>query len=268
MPSCALPARGLTVAYDESGRGLPIVLVHAFPQDRGMWQPQLAGLSDSARVLAPDLPGFGESAPAPLTIDSMADVVAEFITTLGIAKAVVGGLSMGGYIAMALARRHANKLAGLILADTRADPDDPTARGNRDKAIALTKEKGVPALFETMLPKVLSDQTRNTKPDVVERVKSLAARQSVEGVTAALAALRDRPDANSGLSAIKVPTLVLVGEFDAVTPPLAAANMSVQIPGSKLIHIPGAGHLSNVENPTAFNDAVRKFVKEVSEQPK
>ncbi len=266
MPSCSLPARGLTIAYDESGRGLPLVLVHAFPQDRGMWQPQLAGLSDSARVIAPDLPGFGESSPAPFTIDSAADIVAEFITTLGIAKAVVAGLSMGGYIAMALARRQAQKLAGLILADTRADPDDATARGNRDKAIALTREKGVAALFETMLPKVLSDLTRSTKPEVVAQVKSIAERQSVEGVTAALAALRDRPDANPALAEIKVPTLVIVGEFDAVTPPLAAANMSVQIPGSKLIHIPDAGHLSNVENPAAFTDAVRKFVKEVGER--
>jgi 3-oxoadipate enol-lactonase len=260
MPTCTLAARGLTLAYDDTGSGLPLVLLHAFPQDRGMWQPQLAALADSARVIAPDLPGFGQSPSAAFTIDGIADVVADFLDALAIPKAVVGGLSMGGYLAMAFARRHANRLAGLILADTRAEPDDDTGRANRDKAIALTREKGVAALFETMLPKVLSERTRDEKPDVVNLAKEIATRQSVEGVTAALAALRDRPDAHPGLAAIAVPTLVLVGEHDAITPPLAAATLAGQIRGSQLVHIPAAGHLSNLENPTAFNAAVKAFM--------
>jgi 3-oxoadipate enol-lactonase len=259
MPVCKLPS-ALTIGYEEAGSGLPLVLLHAFPLDRGMWQPQIAPLAGAARVVALDLPGFGESPSAPFTIEGVADVVAEFFAERKISKAVVCGLSMGGYVALALARKHADKIAGLILADTRAGVDDTTAKANRDKSIALATEKGSAALFDTMLPKLLSESTLGGKPDVVQCVKALAAKQPSASVVAALAALRDRPDANPGLKSIAVPTLVIVGEYDAVTPPLAAANLSAQIRGSKLVHIPGAGHLSNVENPEAFNAAVREFL--------
>jgi 3-oxoadipate enol-lactonase len=260
MSVCKLPG-GLSIGFDEAGTGVPLVLLHAFPLDRTMWQPQLSALADVTRVIAPDMPGFGESPAAPFTIEGVADTVAEFLAVLKIPKAVVCGLSMGGYVALALARKHAGKLAGLILADTRAGVDDTTAKANRDKAIATVNEKGPAALFEGMAPKVLSEQTHNTNPDVVARMKAIAARQPAASVVAALEALRDRPDANPGLKDIAVPTLVLVGEYDTVTPPLAAANLSAQIRGSKLVHIPGAGHLSNAENPDAFNAAVREFLK-------
>jgi pimeloyl-ACP methyl ester carboxylesterase len=259
MSLCTLPS-GPTIGYDDTGNGPVLVLLHAFPLDRQMWQPQLAGLASVARIVALDLPGFGESAPAPFTIESVADVVAEFLTALDVPKAVVCGLSMGGYVALALGRNHPERLSGLILADTRAGIDDTNIRANRTKSIALVQKQGTAALFETMAPKVLSDSTRAGKPDVLERVKALAVKQAAESVVAALTALRDRPDANPGLRNISVPTLVLVGEFDQVTPPLSAANLSAQIRGSKLVHIPGAGHLSNVENPDAFNAAVRAFL--------
>lgn len=259
MPVCQLPS-GLTIGYDEAGRGAPLVLLHAFPLDRGMWQPQLSPLSEVANIYAPDLPGFGESSTAPFTIDGVADVVAEFLVAQGIVKATVCGLSMGGYVALALARRHADKLNALVLADTRAGIDDSTAKANRDKSIVLVNEKGSAALFEGMLPKVVSEATRADNPELVSRLKEIAGRQSAASVAAALVALRDRPDANPGLKAIAVPTLVIVGEFDSVTPPLSSANLSAQIRGSQLVHIPGAGHLSNVENPDAFNAAVRGFL--------
>ncbi len=261
MSLCKLPS-ALTIGYDEAGSGPPLLLLHAFPLDRGVWQPQLDALKDVARVIAPDLPGFGESPAAPFSVEGVADVVAEFLAALAVPKAVVCGLSMGGYIALALARKHPQRLAGLILADTRAGVDDSTAKANRDKSIALVNEKGSAALFETMLPKLLSDAARAEQPELVTRLKEIAAKQAPASVTAALAALRDRPDANPGLKAIAVPTLVIVGEHDGVTPPLAAANLSAQIRGSKLVHIPGAGHLSNVEQPEAFNAAVRTFLGE------
>lgn len=262
MKTCNLPARGTTIAYDEVGSGLPVVLLHAFPLDREMWRPQLDALADLARVFAIDLPGFGASTSGEtFAVDNAADVVADFLDAVGVkGRAVVGGLSMGGYVALALARRHPNALAALILADTRAGVDDRTAKANRTKSIALVEVKGSAALFEGMLPKVLSEQTHATKPEVVDRLKSIAAKQPAASVVAALAALRDRPDANPGLKAVAVPTLVLVGEYDAVTPPLAAANLSAQIRRSTLVHIPGAGHLSNVENPDAFNAAVGGFI--------
>ncbi len=260
MPLCKLPASGLTIGYDEAGTGTPLVLLHAFPLDRGMWRPQLAALGEVTRVVALDLPGFGESAPTPFSIERAADVVAEFLAARDVPKAVVCGLSMGGYVALALARKHPDALAGLVLADTRAGVDDRTTKENRTKSIALVEEKGSVALFETMLPKVMSESALTGKPDLIERLKALAARQPAPSVVAALAALRDRPDANPGLKAITVPTLVLVGEYDAVTPPLSAANLSAQIRRSTLLHIPGAGHLSNVENPDAFNAAVCGFI--------
>jgi 3-oxoadipate enol-lactonase len=260
MPLCTWPTSGLTIGYDEVGSGTPLVLLHAFPLDRTMWRPQLDGLAGIARVIALDLPGFGESPAAPFTIEGVADVVAEFLTARGVTKPVVCGLSMGGYVALALSRSRGDDLAGLILADTRAGVDDSTTRANRTKSIALARDKGTAAVFEGMLPRVLSENTHAEKADVVASVKAIAARQPGASAAAALAALRDRPDANGGLKAIAVPTLVLVGEFDAVTPPLAAANLAAQIRGSTLVHIPGAGHLSNLENPDAFNAAVRAFL--------
>ncbi len=260
MPLCKLPG-GRTLAYDDTGSGTPLVLLHAFPLDREMWRPQVAALRESARVITIDLPGFGESpAIARFTIDDAADIVAELLGELKIPKAVVCGLSMGGYIALAISRRHPKFLAGMILADTRAGIDDSQARSARDRSIATVREQGPAALFEGMLPKVVSEPTRRDRPDVVEMLRVIAARQQPESVAAALAALRDRPDANPGLKAVTAPTLVLVGELDTVTPGLSAANLTAQIPGSRLIHLPSAGHLSNVENPTLFNAAVRDFL--------
>ena len=131
MPLCKL-SRGLTIGYDEIGSSkTTLLLLHAFPLDRKMWEPQLAGLADVARVVAPDLPGFGESPPTDFSIEGVAEVVAEFLAAREIPKAVVCGLSMGGYVALALARKHPNLLAGLILADTRAGVDDTNTKANR-----------------------------------------------------------------------------------------------------------------------------------------
>jgi 3-oxoadipate enol-lactonase len=260
MPVLTLPG-GATVGYDDAGTGPPLVLLHAFPLDRAMWRAQLADLADSARVIAPDLPGFGESSPAsPFTVDGVADVVAAFVRALGLPKVALCGLSMGGYVALAFARKYPEKLSALVLADTRAGIDDTNTRAGRDKAIELVKAQGTAALFAGMLPKVLSEHTHATNAPLVERLKRIAARQKPEVVASALAALRDRPDANPGLKDIAVPALVLVGEFDAVTPPLAAANLSAQIRGSALVHVPRAGHLSNAENAEAFTAAVREFL--------
>jgi pimeloyl-ACP methyl ester carboxylesterase len=267
MKASTLDLCGRTVAYTDSADGPTLVLIHAFPLDREMWQPQLAALTGKARVLAIDLPGFGQSAagPEPFTIDSAADLVADLLDAVGAPdRAVVGGLSMGGYVAMAFARRHADRLSGLILADTRSEPDDDAAKQTREKLIALAREKGGAGVFEQMLPKLLSEDTRANRPEVVEAVRRIAARQSGEAVANALAALRDRPDATPGLDNVAVPTLILVGEHDAVTPPVLASSMSARVWGSLMVTIPGAGHLSNLENPEAFNAAVVEFLATVN----
>jgi 3-oxoadipate enol-lactonase len=247
-----------------------VVLLHAFPFDHEMWMPQFQPLADAGmRVIAPDLPEFGETTPGSevFAIERAADVVAEFLEAIDIEKAVVGGLSMGGYVAMAFARRHPQRLRGLILADTKAAPDDAQAKANRDQLIADVKGSGSAAAVETLFPKLFSDETRKRNPAAIERAREIALRQRPAAIIAGLYALRDRPDATPGLAGVKVPTLVLVGEHDAVTPPLMAARIAASISNAELIHIPGAGHLSNLENPEAFNGALIPFLKKLAGRP-
>jgi 3-oxoadipate enol-lactonase len=263
MNSMILRASQTQIAYEDRGSGPVVVLLHAFPLDSAMWRPQIDELAADYRVIAPDCPGFGGSAvSAGLTVDSAADVVAELLDHLGINdRVVVGGVSMGGYVALAFARLYPQRLGALILADTKADPDDETARAGRDRLIQLTSENGVKAVVEQLLPKLLGPTTVTQRPEVVEQVRAIAERQSVEGIVAALKALRERPDAGPGLAHIAVPALVIVGEEDAITPPEKAKQLAEAIPNARLVTIPGAGHLSNLENESAFNAAVREFLK-------
>jgi pimeloyl-ACP methyl ester carboxylesterase len=250
----------MPLAFTDNGAGPPLVLLHAFPLDRRMWEPQRP-LSETHRLITVDLPGFGESPVEPgFSMDTAADRIAELLDTLNVKTAAVGGLSMGGYVALAFARRHAHRLTHLILADTRSEPDDNTGRENRNRLIKLTEEFGPSKVYEVMLPKVLGATTQATQPKVVEHVRGIAAGQTGAGVIGGLAALRDRPDATPGLAKIAAPTLILVGDEDVVTPPTLSESMNAAIPGSKLVRIPGAGHLSNVEQPVAFNAAVAKFL--------
>jgi len=239
-----------------------VVLLHAFPLDSGMWRPQIDHLAPEFRLIAPDFPGFGKSAvSAGLTIDSAADVVAELLDHLGInERVVVGGVSMGGYVSLAFARLYPQRLGALVLADTKADPDDEAARAGRDRLIHLAGEKGVNAVVEQLLPKLLGHTTIARRPQVVEKVRSIAVKQSVDGVVAASKAMRERPDAEPGLAHIAVPSQVIVGEEDVITPPVKARQLVEKIPNARLATIPGAGHLSNLENETAFNSAVREFL--------
>lgn len=248
-----------TIAYSDIGTGLPVVLLHAFPLSREMWAPQ-ASLAEQVRLITPDLYGFGGTVlPADgWTVDSMADALAEWLTELRITEPIVlGGLSMGGYVALAFARRHPERLRGLILADTKAEADGTEARANRDKMIAFVRQNSAGDVVEQLLPKLV----RDVNSDVANEVRRLGTQQTQDGVAAALAAMRDRPDATPGLAAIHVPTLVIVGAEDVVTPPTAAKALVAGIAGAKLVEIPQVGHLSNLEAPTAFNAAVRQFVE-------
>jgi pimeloyl-ACP methyl ester carboxylesterase len=191
----------------------------------------------------------------------MADRVAAFLDALQIREpAVLAGLSMGGYVTLAFARRHAARLRGLVLADTKADPDDDTGKANRDKMIALVSESGPRAVVDQMLPKFLGPDTVARRPAVADEVRSICEAQRAAAIADALRAMRDRPDATPGLSAVSVPTLVVVGEQDAITPPAKAEELGRAIRGAKVEVIPGAGHLSNLENPEAFNAAVQEFL--------
>src|SRR5258706_10050425 len=195
----------IVLGYDASGSGRPLLLVHGYPLSRQMWQPQVAALGDAARVIAPDLRGHGESgAPdIPHTVDRLADDLAELLDGLGITEpVVVGGLSMGGYVALAFYRRHTARVAGLILAATRAGADSDAGKANRDKAMALAREKGVEAIADSMLPKMLAPNTYTSHPDLVGQVRHIMAATPLNGVIGDLTAMRDRPDSTELLGGI------------------------------------------------------------------
>ncbi len=258
-----LHQRGFSMAYSEAGKGLPLLFVHGYPLNRRMWEPQLQGLADIAHVLAPDLRGHGESqaVPGPYSVDLFADDLAAFLDALGIhQKIVLCGLSMGGYIAFAFYRKYAARLAGLILTATRAAADTPQARLARDQSAELARQQGVNAIVDAMLPKLLAPVTYQTRPELVEQARQIMSAISLEALLGDLVALKERPDSTPTLAEIHIPTLLLPGAQDQIIPLQEAQAMHAAIRGSVLEVIPHAGHLPNLENPAAFNAAVRLFL--------
>ncbi|MCZ2341018.1 MAG: alpha/beta hydrolase [Bacteroidales bacterium] len=264
MTSWTDPATQQIVNYAERGRGTPVVLLHAFPQSHEMWIPQITALSDQYRIIAPDLPGFGGSSlpQEGWTVESAADRIADFLSGIGLTEPVVlGGLSMGGYVALAFARRHPDRLRGLILADTRAEADSPEAHANREAAITLAEAQGTAAVFAGMRPHALGATTHQHRPAVVAEATRIAQAQPAPAVVAAIRALRDRPDASSCLPGLTIPALVIVGDEDTLTPPDVARGLADRLPMAQLVVLPGAGHLSNLETPELFNAAIRSFLE-------
>ena len=249
------------LAHADVGNGLPVVLLHAFPLNRMMWEPQIAALFGECRCIVPDLRGFGDSPKSgPYSMDVMADDVVALLDALQIERAVVGGLSMGGYVALNLLRRYRPRVRALLLADTRAPADTPEARLKRDELIAVARREGALAVAEKQITGLIGKSTREKQPELVDRIRGIMAGESVDGIVGALEAMKTRADSTALLASIDIPTLVVVGEEDVVTPPKEARAMHEQIRGSRLEIIPGAGHLSNIERPAAFNAALSDFV--------
>ena len=263
MPT--VTADGTKINYtDTGGDATPVVLLHAFPLNSKMWEPQIEALSDRFRFIAPDLKGFGGSdAPedtSTYSMDSYADQVAAVLDDLGLDKVVVAGLSMGGYIAFAFLRRHRDRVSALVLADTRAEADPPEGIEKRTNQQGMVRNEGTAGLIEALSGALLGEATREKKPDVVQKVKELMAENGPSGFIGALEAMKGRPDSSDELTSIDVPTLVIVGEHDGVTPPDAARKIHEHVGGSRLVVIPEAGHLSNLEAPEAFNGALGEFL--------
>jgi len=258
---------GVRLHYSEAGSGEPaVVLLHAFPLHAGMWAPQLEHLSSDRRVVAPDLLGFGRSdAPESMyryTMLGYADLVAGLLDRLGLDQVVLGGLSMGGYVAFAFLRQYAERVSALILADTRAEADTTAVYERRTDQQDQVARVGTTALIETLLAGLLSDHTKDSRPDLVEQVRRLMANPPM-GFIGALEAMKHRPDSTEELATISVPTLVIVGEDDTLSPPDVAREMHERIKGSKLAVLPRAGHLSNLEAADEFNAAVARFLAEL-----
>ena len=255
---------GLRLAYGDRGREHErvLLLVHGFPLDRRLWAAQAGALATMTRVITPDLRGHGKSeiVPGPFTMDQHADDLAALLDHLKIRRAVVAGLSMGGYVAFAFWRRHPERVQGLILADTRAEPDSAAAQAGRDAAMVRVQQTGAAAYADEMLPRLLAPASQ-ADVKIVGAARKMMAEQPVEGIVGALGGLRDRADSRATLPTITVPTLVIAGDADVITPPADAQAMAAAIPGARLAVIPRAGHLSPLENPRAFNAAVRAFLR-------
>jgi pimeloyl-ACP methyl ester carboxylesterase len=255
--------RDFHMDHEDLGTRAPLLFIHGYPLDRSLWAAQVNELSDITRAMAVDLRGHGGSdpTPGPYSMDLFADDLHEFLDALRVTQpAALCGLSMGGYVAFAFYRKYPARVAALILTATRAGADSPEGRANRDQALALAQEKGVSAIAESMLPRMLSPKTYQLRPDLAAHVREMMERTSLEGVLGDLAALRDRPDSTSTLAQIDRPTLILHGADDQLIPPSEAEAMHAAVKGSQLKIIPEAGHLLNLEQPEMFNEAVRGFV--------
>lgn len=253
---------GTILSYQERGAGKPLVLLHGFPLDSRIWREQIAALSDRFRVIAPDLRGFGESeSDERFTMASLADDVHTLLAGLGALPCVLGGLSMGGYVALAYAKKYANDLLGLALIDTKAEGDTTQGKEGRQKMIELVRSQGSKAVAEQMMPKMLAPDADTPRPHVKRELNEIMNAQSPLTIEHALGAMRDRPDFVADLPSLVFPTLVIVGEHDAITPPAAAEGMSKAIARSTYVVVRGAGHMSPMEQPQQVTDALRRFAQ-------
>lgn len=238
-----------------------LLLVHGWPLDASMWGEQKAALGAEVDVLAPSLPGFGDTPGAGdvLTMDDGADFLASQLDLAGVERAVVCGLSIGGYVTFALWRRHRDRIAGLVLADTRAEADDDAGKERRRAVADLARGEGSDAIADNP-PALLSE---SADPALWDRVKETIRRQPGEAIAAAALGMGERPDSRPDLQTIDVPTTVIVGSADTLTPPPMSEAMADAIPGADLVVLDGAGHLSNLESPDEFNSAVRDLLARV-----
>jgi pimeloyl-ACP methyl ester carboxylesterase len=246
-----------------SGAGTPVVLLHAFPLDGGMWAPQVEALAGSYQVIVPDLRGFGaarEQAVEEAGMDLLADDVARLLDDRGLDRVVLGGLSLGGYVALAFVRRHADRLGGLLLLDTKAGADTEQARADRLRMVERVLAEGTGFLPEATLPRVLGKTSLEERPELVERVTAMVREQDPLAIAGAQRGMAARPDATDVLAGITVPTLVVTGEEDAVIGPEVGRELAAAIPDARFLLVERAGHLSNLEQPEVVNEALLDFL--------
>lgn len=253
---------GGEIEYDVRGKGPAVLFLHAFPLGLVMWDAQAKALEARYQVVRFDDRGFGGSPPGDglLTMERIADDAAALLDHVGVSQAVVCGCSMGAYAAFAMVRRHADRLRGLVLADTRSGADTEEARKNRGLLAEKVRKQGALAAADAFLPKLLGETTHKERPEVVARVREIILRNSPSGIADALAGLAARADSTPTLKEVRVPTLILCGEEDVLTPPSEAEALHRGIAGSRLEIVPKAGHLANLENPEAFDRVLLDFL--------
>jgi pimeloyl-ACP methyl ester carboxylesterase len=251
------------LAYDEQGAGLPVVLIHGFPLNRKMWQPQLDNLARSGyRVICPDLQGFGESrlCGQPVTMSRYADAVITLLDSLDIDRAVIGGMSMGGYVLFNLVERYPQRLLGVMFLVTRAAADDTAGREKRTLLATEVEDGNLRAVPDAFARVLFAPQTAEEKPELVSEVRQWMESTSAQGVVAGLLAMRDREDYVDRLDQFNLPALVVGAELDLAVPPEHARVLAGGLPDASLKIIPGAGHMVNLEQPEPFNQALLEFL--------
>lgn len=274
-------SRGLRLSYEHAGEGPAVLFLHAFPLSGRFWLPQVVTLASRPEgvkgpipgkfhCIAPNLSGFGGSQAVPEgTACRMEDFAADAVALLdrcGVERAVVCGCSMGGYAALAFAAAYPERLRALVLADSRAGADDAAGRERRLDMARRVMVEGTGFVAEAMIPKLLGRSTQERRPELREWLEKQIAAASPAGVAAAQRGMAERPHRGPLLPRIAVPTLVVVGEEDEITPPEESARMAREIPGAQLVVIPEAGHLASAERPEAFNVALRDFLRNLPEE--
>jgi 3-oxoadipate enol-lactonase len=246
------------IAYDDKGSGQAVVLIHGHPFDRTMWQPQLDHFSRTHRVITPDLRGYGESpvVPGRTPLDTFATDIHNLLDQLGVGEVVVGGLSMGGQIAMEFHRLYRDRVRALILADTFPEAETPEGREVRYAMADRLEREGMAGYADEVLWKMVSPRN----PQAAERVSRMMRDAPPQGAAAALRGRAERPDYVDMLTTVEVPTLVVVGTEDEYTPVSVAERMHDLIPGSTLAIIGGAAHMPNLERENEFNQAVQRLL--------
>jgi 3-oxoadipate enol-lactonase len=244
--------------YLDHGNGPAVLLIHAFPLNNDMWDLQLSALLGGFRVIAPDLRGFGESQPpSSWTMETAADDLKALLDHLGVESCAMVGVSIGGYIELAFWSRYPDRVRQLVISNSRARADNETEKSARNEMIAAIQQGGAAILPDRMLARLL--QPKPTA-DAVRRVRLMIERADAAAAIDALTAMRDRPDFSSLLPRIDCPVLVIAGENDAIIKPEESRRVADAIPSARFVEIPDSGHLSNLENPDAFNDALLNFL--------
>lgn len=259
--------RGHQYAYVDEGQGIPWLLIHGFPLDHRMWLPVVERISRAVRAIAPDLRGFGQSEATPglVTMAEFADDLAALLDALQIRQpAVICGLSMGGYIAFEFWFRHPDRVAGLVLCDTRAGADSPEMVQQRQATAERVLQEGPGFLADSMVPRLLAPSSYQHHPELVELVRKEILEANPVGVAAAARGMAQRRNMQDRLSLIQCPTLVVVGSQDGISPPAEMQAMAQSIPKAKFVEIPEAGHLAPLENPSLTTAAFLEFLEQVA----
>lgn len=257
----------IVIGYDEYGTsdGKPIIFIHGFPFNRSMWEPQVKALPKGFRAITVDIRGHGESevGDGQYSIEFFVDDLIALLDHLKIDKAILCGLSMGGYIALRTIERHPERVRALVLSDTRSEADSNEGKIKRATSIKSVKTDGVKQFADTFVKAVFAAHTFEHAPHVIENIRKIIESTSPLSISGTLLALAARTDTTSYLQSIKVPTLILVGEHDILTPPSASEAMHQKISHSTFYIIPNAAHMSNLENPDFFNEKLFAFLSEI-----